>query len=326
MNKIDLKKVDLNLLLVFEVLMQERSVTLAAHTLGRTQSAISHALARLRAQVGDPLLVKQGGVMQPSPFALQLAEEVRPILRNIERVLTPAEAFDAPTSTRRFAVGLPDFAPSLFPRIAKDFLHQAPHAVLEWQSIGYKILEKVLEGQINVCIAPAHLRQPEGVSSLGVGELEWGCYVRKNHPALNGQWNIEAWQRYGHIAVRVGDTPYSPVDEQSAGKGLTRRVAVWVPKFSAIAPLLAQTDLIATMPKILMQDSLYAYGLVALPVPYPQNPMAQCLYWPSRYDNDGANRWIRQMVQTEFEAITQLSHSTDNVQRNYGSYTDEPHH
>lgn len=110
MNEIDLRRLDLNLLVVFEVLMAERSVTRAAARLGRTQSALSHALARLREQVGDPLLVKVGGRMSPSPFAEKLVEDVRPILRSIQRALVPPQAFDPATSTRTFRVAIPDFA------------------------------------------------------------------------------------------------------------------------------------------------------------------------------------------------------------------------
>lgn len=303
MNKIDLRKIDLNLLLIFEVLMHERSVTRTAEVLNRTQSTISHALARLREQLNDPLLVKAGGVMQPSPFAVQLAEEVRPILRNIERVLQPHEAFDPHTSTRTFRVAIPDLAPSLFPRIAQAFVEQAPHAVLEWCNVGDKVLTQIAEAQIDVCLAPAHLRAVDGVSHTDMGELQWACYIRRDHPAVEGEWTTQVWQSYPHIAVRVGDTPHNPVGNSSNQAGLLRRVAIWVPKFSAIAPILAQTDLIATMPKILMQDSLDAHGLVQRPVPYQQAPIAQRLYWAARYYNDPANTWIRELVSKEFMSL-----------------------
>ena len=98
MHEIDLTGLDLNLLVTFEVLMTEGSVTRAAQRLGRTQSAVSHALARLREQLGDPLLVKIGSGMAPSPFARDLVEDVRPILRSIQRIVSPPEPFDSTTS------------------------------------------------------------------------------------------------------------------------------------------------------------------------------------------------------------------------------------
>lgn len=311
MNKIDLRKIDLNLLLVFEALMHERSVTRTAEVLNHTQSAISHALARLREQLGDPLLVKAGGVMQPSPFAIQLAEEIHPILRNIERVLQPHETFEPETTARTFRIALPDLVPNLFPMIGQAFLQEAPHAILEWRNVGEKILTQVADGQIDVCLAPAHLRSVDGVAWSDMGLLEWACYMRRQHPAATQTWSTELWQNHPHAAVRIGDMPHNPVGSSSIHAGLKRHVAVWVPKFSAVAPLLAQTNLIATMPKILMQESMSEHGLVHRPVPYEQKPIGHRLYWAARHNNDPANRWIRALIEQKFQGLLEAAHGLD---------------
>src|SRR5258708_34042002 len=94
MNEIDLRRFDLNLMVVFEVLMAERNVTRSAERLGRTQSAVSHSLSRLRSQPGDPLLIKAGVRMQPTAFPLDLVEQARPMLRRIQSVLSPRWLFD----------------------------------------------------------------------------------------------------------------------------------------------------------------------------------------------------------------------------------------
>src|ERR1700742_1685626 len=107
MNEIDLRRFDLNLLVVFDVLMTERSVTRAAERLGRTQSAVSHSLSRLREQFGDVLLVKSGVRMQPPALALDLIEQARPMLGVIQRVLSPQHVFDAATARRTFRVAAP---------------------------------------------------------------------------------------------------------------------------------------------------------------------------------------------------------------------------
>src|SRR5260370_723797 len=114
MNEIDLRRFDLNLLAVFEVLMRERSVTRAAERLGRTQSAVSHSLSRLRDQLGDPLLIKGGRRMEPTAVALEFIEQVRPLLRGIERVLSPRHRFEPTRSRRVFRLAAPDFALALF--------------------------------------------------------------------------------------------------------------------------------------------------------------------------------------------------------------------
>ena len=103
MNEIQLHRIDLNLLVTFEALMEESTLTAAADRLAITPSAVSHALGRLRTQLNDPLLVRVGGRMKPSPYALELIEEVRPVLRGLRRMLAPRHPFDLATSDRRGA-------------------------------------------------------------------------------------------------------------------------------------------------------------------------------------------------------------------------------
>src|ERR1700741_1443565 len=114
MNEIDLRRFDLIFVFVFKVLRSKRCVTRAAERLGRTQSAVSHALSRLREQFGDPLLIKGGVRMQPTALALDLIEQARPMLGGIQRVLSPQHIFDAATSRRMFRFAAPDFMLTLF--------------------------------------------------------------------------------------------------------------------------------------------------------------------------------------------------------------------
>jgi len=135
MSEIHLRRLDLNLLVTFEVLMDEGSVAGAAEKLGKTPSAVSHALARLREQMGDPLMVKVGGKMRPSPFALTLIEDVRPILRSIQRVVSPPQPFDPATSTRAFRIAVPAI-PSLINEVFSRLSNEAPGVSLEWVGLG----------------------------------------------------------------------------------------------------------------------------------------------------------------------------------------------
>src|SRR5947199_5959565 len=132
MSDIDLRRFDLNLLVVFDVLMTERSVTRAAERLGRTQSAVSHSLSKLRDQFGDPLLLKSGVRMQPTALALELIEQARPMLGGIQRVLTPQHVFDAETSSRVFRLAAPDFFLTLFANLLTKLRPDAPGVSVEW--------------------------------------------------------------------------------------------------------------------------------------------------------------------------------------------------
>ncbi len=302
MNEIDLRRVDLNLLVMFQVLMAERSVTRAAERLGRTQSAVSHALARLREQLGDPLLVKVGGRLEASPFAERLAEEVRPILRTIERVLVPPRAFDPGASTRVFRLAVPDFATGLFPRLAERFRREAPQAGLEWVVPGPHTPLEVAEGQIDVALGPSAAPLPEGLDRDEAGTLGWATYLRRDHPAL-AQWSAKAWVRWPHVAVRTGSRALSPVAAALGALERERRVAIWVPSFATVAPLLARTDLIATLPTLAMQDSLRRFDLRALPVPVPIERMPHRLIWSRRSSGDAAIRWIRELLKQAFADV-----------------------
>jgi DNA-binding transcriptional LysR family regulator len=309
---IDLRRFDLNLLVVFEVLMAELSVTRAAERLGRTQSAVSHSLSRLRVELGDPLLIKGGARMQPTPFALELLEQARPILRSIQRALSPRQVFDPATSRRLFRFAAPDFARALFTSLLARVRAQAPGASLEWSGARDPMLLEIAEGQLDVAVAPAGLRLPAGIATEAIGALTWGCFARRGHPAFR-KWGRNAWSHWPHVAVRVGDSLASPVNA-AAKAGLERTIAGWVPHFSGIAPVLAESDLIATLPAVAMTDTLRPYGLDSRPVPFPIDPLPHAMLWSAQRGRDPEIGWLRDqlrpIVQSKFASTSSTSASS----------------
>ncbi len=307
MNQIDLRAFDLNLLVVFEILMIERSVTRAAERLGRTQSAISHSLSRLRGQLGDPLLIKGGVRMQPTAFALEVMEQARPLLRGIERVLAPRHVFDPATSRRVFRVAAPDFTLTLFASLLARLRSDASGVSVEWTAPREPTLLDVAEGLIDVAIVPAQLRMPEGVNSEAIGGLKWRCFCREEHPALS-KWGRASWSQWPHLVVRVGDSLTSPVNLAAAAAGVERSIAGWVPHFSAIAPILAGSDLLATLPAIAMAETLHPYRLESREVPFPMAPLPHALVWSSRRSADPEMTWLRDRLRPIVKAkFTDLS-------------------
>jgi DNA-binding transcriptional LysR family regulator len=292
MNEIDLRRFDLNLLIVFEVLMTERSVSRAADRLGRTQSAVSHSLSRLRSQLGDPLLIKGGVRMQPTAVALDLIEQTRPMLRGIQRVLSPRHVFDPANSRRVFRVAAPDFMLTVFAHLLSRLRSEAPGVSAEWTAPREPTLLDVAEGQIDVAIVPAELRLPEGVAGESLGALGWRCYGRKKHPAFAG-WNRQTWTRWPHLVVRIGDSLTSPVNVAASAAGLDRTIAGWVPHFSAIAPVLANSDLLATLPVIAMVETMHAFDLESREVPFPIAPLPHVMVWSTTRSRDPAMNWLR---------------------------------
>ena len=295
MNKIDLRRVDLNLLPVFTVLMEECHVSRAAERLGRTQSAVSHALERLREQLGDPLLVRVGGAMRPSPFALELVAELRPLLQHVQRILSPREAFEPATSERTFRVVLPDFWSDSVGRFLALTGRIAPAISLEWLAPRETSLIDLAAGQVDLVVAPSQLVHPEGVQSIPLGALAWQSFVRTGHPAIK-PWSRKTWLAYPHIVVAVGDRLQSPVQSARGFPNTRRRIGARVPNFSAVAPLLAQTDMIATLPVMAIGQSAVHYKLVALQPPIDVPPIAHSLYWSSQQANEPTVKWLRETI------------------------------
>lgn len=295
MNEIDLRRFDLNLLVVFEVLMIERNVTRTAERLGRTQSAVSHSLSRLRSQLGDPLLIKAGVRMQPTAFALDLIEQARPLLRGIERVLSPRYVFDPGSSRRVFRVAVPDFMLTLFASLLARLRSDAPGASLEWTAPREPTLLDVADGQVDIAIVPANIRMPDGLNSEAIGALRWQCFGREGHPAFS-RWGRKSWSQWPHLAVRVGDSLTSPVNLAVSAAGLERSIAGWAAHFSAIAPVLAGSDLLATLPSIAMAETMGPYRLDSREVPFPIAPLPYAMIWSARRSADPEMTWLRERL------------------------------
>jgi DNA-binding transcriptional LysR family regulator len=302
MNEIQLGRLDLNLLVTFEVLMSEGSVTRAAARLARTPSAISHSLARLREQVGDPLLVKSGSGMAPSPFAEDLVAEVRPILRSIQRIVAPPAPFDPATSTRLFRAAFADFAPTLLPRVVAEVQQQAPGVSVEWLAPSAATIAAVADAQIDLSLVESRTQTPEGTRRADAGELTVMTFARKGHPAIAG-WSAAAWKRWPHVVVQLGEGVRSQVEIAAQSHGIQRIVGATVPNFSQIPALLSQTNLLATMTPLVMDGAMERYGLVALRAPMTIAASAFSFIWSFRLENDPGSRWFRTLVMRTYQDL-----------------------
>ena len=302
MHEIDLSRLDLNLLVTFEVLMSEGSVTRAAARLGRTQSAVSHALARLREQLGDPLLIKMGSGMAPSPFAQALIEDVRPILRSIQRIVAPPEPFEPATSLRVFRLAIADFVPTLLPRVISEVQRRSPGVSVEWLAPTAQTMTAVAEGQVDIALFRSSVAVPEGVQRADAGDLHSVTFARKGHPAI-ASWGVGAWSRWPHIQVQLGERGKSDVQRAVDEHGVTRTIAASVPNFSQVPALLAHTNLLATMTPLVMDGAMEHFALRALEPPIPIEPTSFLFVWSFRLANDPASRWFRTLVMDAYEEL-----------------------
>lgn len=302
MNEIDLTRLDLNLLVTFDVLMEEGNVTRAALRLGRTQSAVSHALGRLREQVGDPLLVKSGGRMSPSPRALTLIEEVRPILRSIQRVVSPPEPFDPAKSKRVFRLAIPDISTTLLCNVQTRVHGEAPDVGIEWVRPTTEAYSVVAEGQIDLALGISQNPVPEGAEFLDCQNYTFTTFARKGHPAIES-WSLDAWGRWPHIQVMIGDNVKSPVSNSGEKFEPKRTIGARITNFAHVAPLLAQTDYLATLSPLMLAEGIEQYGLRALEPPPPVKQATPRFFWSFRLSSDPGSKWIRNIVIESFAEL-----------------------
>lgn len=295
MAEIDLKNVDLNLLVVLDVLLREQSVGLAADRLNLTQSAVSHALKRLRALFDDELLVRDGRSMVPTTHARTLAEQLPSMLAHIERVLRNPSPFDPATSDRVFRLVAPDFFTSSTLRLLEHTSRAAPNVRVEMTPFTPAWITEMKAGRCDALIAPRGLKADE-LRRQDIGSWPWVVFGREGHPAF-ADWSIEAWARYPHIQVRTAAPEgKGPIAKMAERLGIQRRIGAVVPHFSVAASALSRTDMLLTVPTVALGDSPESYNLEHRPVPFDIAPLELSLYRSATTGAEPDVRWFLERV------------------------------
>ncbi|NRB55762.1 MAG: LysR family transcriptional regulator [Salinicola sp.] len=301
MNEIQIRNLDLNLLLVFRVLMDEGSVNRAAEQLGRTPSAVSHALGRLRDQLGDPLLVRAGGTMQPSPRALALYQEIQPILARIERAVQPPAAFNPATSTRTFKIsgpGLDIVATEIVRRMHGD----APESGLAWQPLSKETMGQIISGEIDIAFGNANFPLPVGLKAKALPPLKRYVFARRGHPATK-RWTTESWMRWPHVVVRAPGATHGTVEERFESLGLKRRVGLHAASWSGIGAVLSNTDMLGNFVALCLLGGAQDEDIQVFEPPEPLPDVSFRVMWKSELDGDPATRWLRHIVLATFDSL-----------------------
>jgi DNA-binding transcriptional LysR family regulator len=291
MHGIDIGAIDLNLLVALHALLEEGHVTRAARRMGRTQSATSHALGRLRQILGDPLLVRGPNGMARTARAQALREPLRRALDELGRVLSEGSAFDPSTSDKTFSIACNDLLATALPALLRRIAAEAPSVRLE---IGPP------SPSAELAIGPAPSEAP-GQRMRVAGEVSWVVLARRGHPVK--RLDARAWARYPHVQVRVGNPGPSIVDRALAKAGLERRIGVVVPGFLVAPELVAQSDYFFTAPRELVRELSARLELVMHnpPLALPNVPVA--LIWPEHHHADPAHAWLRAIVASVIEEV-----------------------
>lgn len=291
----NLRSVDLNLLVALDALLSERHVTRAADRVGLSQPAMSNALSRLRGLFADELLVRTATGMQPTPRALELLEPLRQLLRQVERVLESDAGFDPAVSERVFTVRMSDILACL---ILPLLMARRPDAA----RVGYNILhlppaqtvEALERDEIDVAISMG-LDHANSIRSHKLLRDRMVCLMRKAHPAARGGLTFERFIAQQHMKVSMSPTDLRFVDEALAERGHRRVIALNVPHWLLVPHVLKTTDLLAVMPGHLA-TALIDDGLRMEELPFKSAPFHWMMYWHRRHDQSRANRWLREEI------------------------------
>jgi DNA-binding transcriptional LysR family regulator len=297
----ELSDIDLNLLLLFQRLMQERRVSTVAEQMQMSQPGVSNALAKLRRRLGDPLFVRGPGGVVPTPFALRLAEPVSQALATLHAALNPATGFDPLLDTRTVTIGMTDigevvFLPALIERLAREAPRIALNTVRETGvNLGVNLADEMADGRVDLAIGLLP-QLKGGFYQRRLFDQRYVCVFRRGHPLEDGTLTLAAWREAEHLVVVSAGTGHGRVDEWLRRRGVQRQVRLTVPHFMSVGYILQRTDLIATVPErlALQLAEPFSLSLRALPVPLPAAPIH--MLWHARVQHDEGNRWLRDVV------------------------------
>ena len=289
---------DLNLMTVFDALMVNRNVTKAGKDIGRSQPAVSHALARLRALLGDQLFVKTSDGMVPTPRALRLHRQVRQALSNIETAINDEEAFEPASAKRTFIIAMVEHAAFvLMPRLINRLSVDAPGIDLNVVAVTeVPGVEQIDSGQCEMAIALQSPNLPGHISSQLVYREKFVCVMRADHPVLQTPFTLNDYLAYPHSAVRTSGNAVSLVDLALADLGLERRVAVGISHVLLTNLLLPGSDLIASLPQRNAAYFASERGLAVRELPFEVPEFETHMAWHQRYEDDPSHSWMRGLI------------------------------
>ena len=290
--------IDLNLLVAFDALMAERNVTRAAARIGRTQPAMSAALARLRSLFADELFLRSPGGLQPTPRAVDLGGPLSEALAQIQRTLDFTQAFAPAAATATFTLALSDHpAFVLLPRLMKQLARQAPGVTLLVRGFTHRDdAEELLERGVAHAAVGVPAAWGSNVVTRPLFEERFVSVMRKGHPLAGKRLTLKRFLSFPHLLVSPEGDRQSLVDLKLAELGHTRKLGLALPQMYAAPRIVAASDLIATLMEGVVRGSPHAGQLQIFepPLELPEVPFV--LAWHRRNDSHPAQRWLRERI------------------------------
>jgi len=288
---------DLNLLPVFLVLMEERSVTRAAVRLGITQPALSNALTRLREMLRDPLFVRERYGIQPTPKAEELLPVIAAAVSSLDAVILGQQAFDPSKAVQQFTIAPNSYAEYvLMPTIVARLRECAPGISLRLVPYGADIADTGLTSGTTALALGRMVDPPDNLIVQHLTDERLECIVRADHPTVGERMTRKQFETLKHVNMLPPGRLRVGLFQKLAAQGLKREVAVSVTHFMAIPEIVAVTDYCATLPSLICRRLASDKRIKVLPSPVDLGSFPVDMAWHVRYRNDPAHAWLRSLV------------------------------
>ncbi|RTL73211.1 MAG: LysR family transcriptional regulator [Hyphomicrobiales bacterium] len=297
MRELNLNGIDLNLLPPLEALLRLRHVTRAAEEVGLSQPAMSRALGRLRALLGDPLLVKGASGLVPTPRALALVPLVAAALSHTKTVFRHWD-FDPSVAKHVVRMAGSDAQSILLaPGIAAVLAREAPSVTLRIVPIALDLVQRMEDGTVDFGFALATTPLPAGARSLPLENDRLVVVMRRGHPAARRPWRLADYARFDTATVAILGDGHSEMDAILAEAGITRRIGFTSPHFTAALAMVAGTDMVTTISEKFARRFASAFDLVIKPAPFAASALPVVLVWSQLRDHDPLHMWLRRTIQ-----------------------------
>jgi len=292
----DLRRIDLNLLVVLDALLCEQHVTRAAERLHLSQPAVSHALARLRDLLGDPLLVRAGSTLVPTARALELVAPLAEALSQVQSLLAP-NAFDPTTARRTFRVAMSDYgAAIILPGLIRTLRREAPGIDLQISHASREgMLEGVLNGDIDLA-AGVFPEMPNELRSTLLFEERYVCLLDRRSLPAKGVLDLPTYLSRPHVLLEMRGSGTPEIERALTSLRERRRVAIRLPHWNVAPQLISGTDLILTVSSRSVRE-IDQQELIVLPPPFEIAPFTFVLAWHKRRGGDQALNWLKRRIE-----------------------------
>ncbi|NTZ99087.1 LysR family transcriptional regulator [Pseudomonas koreensis] len=292
----DLRRIDLNLLVILDALLSEQHVTRAAERLHLSQPAVSHALARLRDVLGDPLLVRAGSTLVPTARALELVAPLAEALAQVQSLLAP-NTFDPATARRTFRVAMSDYgAAIILPGLIRTLRREAPGIDLQISHASREgMLDGVLNGDIDLA-AGVFPEMPNELRSSVLFEERYVCLLDRRRLPADGVLDLPTYLSRPHVLLEMRGSGTPEIERALTALRERRRVAISLPHWSVAPQLISGTDLILTVSSRSVRD-IDQQQLIVLPPPFEIAPFTFVLAWHKRRGGDQALNWLNRRIE-----------------------------